>query len=388
MRALPLLLGAALALGHADVRGEPARPARAPRDVSALLAALVVKHGVPALAGGIVVGPDLVAAGSDGVRRRGFPGRVTLDDRWHLGSCTKAMTATLCALLVEEKTLAWDLTLERALGAKALEGWKSDPAWRSVTLEQLLTHRSGAPADLGAGGLWGRLWQRKGTPREQRQALLEGLLPTAPVSAPGSAHLYSNAGYALAGLLAERATDTAYEALIERRLFAPLGITSAGFGAPGTEGRFDQPRGHDGQGQPVEPGPKADNPPAIAPAGTVHMTLADWARFAALHLEGRAGRSKLLPKAVFERLHTAPPQAEPAYAGGWSVTQRPWGGTVITHAGSNTMWYCVAWLSPEHGFGVLVCCNEAGAKAVTACDEAAWALIQDHQRSLPRAPGR
>src|SRR5687768_17406131 len=88
--------------GPSRLQSAPPAAPPAPRDVSHLLAPLVAKHGVPALAGGIVVGPELVAAGSDGVRRRGFPERVTLSDRWHLGSCTKAMTATLCALLVEE----------------------------------------------------------------------------------------------------------------------------------------------------------------------------------------------------------------------------------------------------------------------------------------------
>ncbi len=376
-----LLLLVALLAGLPVAQAAPPVAPLAPRDVSALLAPLVAKHDVPALAGGIVVGPDLVAAGCDGLRRRGFPERVTSADRWHLGSCTKAMTATLCALLVEEEKLAWRGTLGTALGAAALEGWKADPAWGGVTLEQLLTHRYGAPSHLNSRGLWGRLWERRGTPRAQRQELLLGLLPQAPVSAPGSAYLYSNAGFALAGLLAERATDTDYETLVGKRLFAPLGITTAGFGAPGTPDAFDQPRGHDREGRAVEPGPQADNPPAIAPAGTVHMTLADWARFASLHLEGRAGRSKLLPTSAFERLHTPPPKVEPAYAAGWIVAERPWGGTVLTHAGSNTMWYCVAWLAPDRGFGVLVCCNEAGAKAVSACDEAASLLIQEHGRA-------
>jgi len=375
------LLSIALLAGTEVARGAPPAVAPAPRDVSALLAPLVAKHDVPALAGGIVVGSELVAVGCDGVRRRGSPERVTPTDRWHLGSCTKAMTATLCALLVEDGKLAWEQTLGTSLGAEALAGWKADPLWAGVTLEQLLTHRSGAPSDLSAGGLWGRLWERRGTPREQRQQLLEGLLPQPPVSAPGSSYLYSNAGYAVAGLLAERATDSSYEALLAKRLFAPLGITSGGFGAPGTAGAADQPRGHDGKGQPVEPGPQADNPPAIAPAGTVHMTLADWGRFVALHLEGPAGRSKLLPKSVFQRLHTAPPKAEPLYAAGWIVAQRPWGGTVLTHSGSNTMWYCVAWLAPERGFAVLLCCNEGGGKAEQACDEAASVLIGAHGRA-------
>jgi hypothetical protein len=52
---------------------------------------------------------------------------------------------------------------------------------------------------------------------------------------------------------------------------------------------------------------------------------------------------------------------------------------VITHAGSNTLWFCVAWLAPERGFGVLVATNQGGDGARDACDAAAGALIQAWQ---------
>jgi CubicO group peptidase (beta-lactamase class C family) len=360
---------------HAEPPAAPAAPP-AVRDVGALLAPLVERHKVPALCGGIVVGPRLGAAGVAGVRRRGFPERATLDDRWHLGSCTKAMTATLCAMLDAEGKLSLDATLEKALGAATFKRLGGHDGWRTATIEGLLRHRAGAPANLDVGGLWGRLWRRNGSAREQREQLLEGLLPQAP--GPTTAFVYSNAGYAIAGLCCERAVDQPYEALMAKRLFAPLGITSAGFGAPGVEGRADEPRGHTSDGKPIEPGPQADNPPSVAPAGTLHMTLADWARFAGLHLEAAQGRSKLLTKAQAQRLHAPPAGVEPAYAAGWMVMDRAWGGRVLTHSGSNTMWFCVAWLAPEKGFGVLVCVNEAGEHAQKAADEAAWALIQDH----------
>src|SRR2546421_8863271 len=44
----------------------------------------------------------IIAQGAAGVRKRGTGQRITFDDRFHLGSCTKAMTATLVAMLVEE----------------------------------------------------------------------------------------------------------------------------------------------------------------------------------------------------------------------------------------------------------------------------------------------
>ena len=259
-----------------------------------------------------------------------------------------------------------------------------------VTLDLLLNHVAGVPSDLSTDGLWGRLGERHGTPRHQRLELLDGVLRHPPVSSPGTKFLYANAGIAIAGVLAEQATDTDWEALITKRLFTPLGMTSAGFGAPGTPGSrnlrvVDQPRGHGKDGKGIEPGPAADNPPAIGPAGTVHCSIGDWAKYVSLHLEGPHGRSPLLSAGSFERLHTPLHGIESQYAFGWGVTERPWGGgTVLTHSGSNTAWFCVVWLAPARDFGVLVCTNEAGEAAPKACDEAAAALIQDHLAHLSK----
>src|SRR5262245_53367818 len=84
-----------------------------PRDVGAVLAPIRAKHDLPALAGAVLVGDRIVAIGVDGVRERGRPEKATTSDLWHLGSCTKAMTATVWAMLVEEGKLAWDTPLAK-----------------------------------------------------------------------------------------------------------------------------------------------------------------------------------------------------------------------------------------------------------------------------------
>ena len=63
---------------------------------------------------------------------------------------------------------------------------------------------------------------------------------------------------------------------------------------------------------------------------------------------------------------------------GWIVAERDWGsGTVLNHAGSNTMWYAVTWIAPKKDFAVLVACNQGGDEAEKACDEASSLLIQE-----------
>jgi CubicO group peptidase (beta-lactamase class C family) len=366
MRAATLCL---LPLAAGMLRSSPALAADAPRDVAAVLAPLRERHDVPALAAAVVVGGRVVALGADGVRRRGSDAKVTTSDRFHLGSCTKAMTATLVARLVADGALSWDASVADAFRDLA----KVDPGWRQATLEHLVTNRAGAPESPDAA-LWARLFSHAGTGPEQRRDLAEGVLARPPVHAPGSRFLYSNAGFALAGAMAERKAGVSWEDLVRDRLFRPLGMESAGFGAPGKRSALDEPLGHREDGTPVEPGPGSDNPAAIGPAGTVHASLSDWARFASLHLLGEERGGLGLPAEAFRRMHRPPKGSE--YAMGWLAVDRPWGGgRVLTHAGSNTMWFAVVWLAPKKGFGVLVACNQGGAKAEKACDEAASALI-------------
>lgn len=364
--------------------------AEEPRSLDDVLEPIRAKHKLPALAAVVVTADGVRMAGAVGARRSGKDEPVTREDLWHLGSCSKAMTATLVARLVEQGKLKWTTTL----GEVFPKVKPMDEGWRAVTLEQLLANRGGAPAALDRDGLWGKLWACKGTPPEARRMLLEGVVAHAPEYEPGTKFLYSNANFAIAGHVAETVTGVAWEDLMKKEVFAPLGITSFGFGAPGKPGdTADQPRGHNAKGEPVEPGPGADNPVAIGPAGIVHMSLPDWGKFVAAHfrgdhgdeVKGADGKLFLKPDS-WKKLHTPPADA---YAMGWGTGVRPaWAkgaaegdtGHVLTHNGSNTMWFCVTWLAPEKGFAVLVATNLGGDSAGKATDEAAGTAIGEWNR--------
>ena len=341
------------------------------KDVSALLAPIVAKHDVPGMAAAVVRNGEIVALGFAGVRTRGKGDRIAVGDRFHLGSDTKALTAMVCGILVDEGKLKWSQTL----GETFPELKKSmHPQYQAVTLEQLLTNRSGAPGDLTKDELWGKLWQHRGTPTSARRLLLQGVTSKPPEAAPGEKYIYSNAGFSIAGHMAEKVTGKSWEDLTRDKIFRPLGMTTAGFGAPGTPTKNDQPRGHKADGSPVEPGPAADNPVAIGPAGIVHCSIEDWARFAAAQLP--SAKTKLVKPETLAKLHTPAP-GEPKYAMGWMIAEgQPWaGGPALTHNGSNTMWMATAWLAPAKDFAVLITCNQASDKATNA---AVLALIADH----------
>ena len=327
------------------------------------------KHQVPALAGAIVTGKGLVTMAVIGVRKAGTEIPATVEDKWHLGSDTKAMTATLIGVLVEQGKLKWETTIEQVFPEIAAD---LQPDLRGVTLLHLLSHRAGLPANI----LWMAVSKPGAPVSQQRLECVKMLAKIKLLSAPGATFLYSNLGYVIAGAVAEKTMSSSWEDLITKLVFDPLGMKSAGFGGVGTPGEIDQPWGHGADGKPVSGnGPAVDNPPVLGPAGTVHCTLEDWAKFVSDHLRGERGEKALLKPETYRKLDTPPFGGE--YALGWLVVEREWGGgTVLTHAGSNTMNYAVAWLAPKLGFAVLVTTNQGGPAAGNACDEAAGALIR------------
>jgi CubicO group peptidase (beta-lactamase class C family) len=349
-------------------------------NISADLENIRVARNVPALAAVLVRSNRIAAMGVTGLRRFGTNVPVTPLDRWHHGSITKSMTATLAGVLVEDGLISWTNRMADSFPSLAA---RMHPAWRNVTLEQLLRHRGGAPDQpwLGSRGLWTALWNHPGTPTQVRQYWLETVATNAPQNTNG-AFIYSNTGYVFAGMMLENAAGQDWETLITRRLFEPLGMASAGFGVPATPRFVDQPLGHQwtaGRPAAIVPGPDSDNPAALGPAGTVHCALLDLAKYAAMHVAGARGATGLLLRPeTFARLHT--PAAGQDYAFGWNSTSRPWGGgTVLNHTGSNVQWLSNVWLVPNKDAALIVLTNigdNVGQTAFNTTDEVVGLLIQ------------
>lgn len=363
-----------------------ALPARGPTAVPAtsldkVLQPYLAQYGLPALAAAVVRDGQVAAAGAVGTRRAGTDLPVTLHDRFHIGSDTKAMTALLAGMLVDHGTLRWDSTV----GASFPELAPSmDAGLRDVTLKQLLSHTSGIPSDNDfLDKLLAESFAQDGLNLDElRYWLLRQWSGQPLATRPGTIFAYSNLGYTIAGAMLERATKRTWEELIVERVFAPLDLQTAGFGPQATLGRVDAPLGHlvrpDGTLKPMLAGPDGDNPAILGPAGTVHLSILDFARWAGWHAgQGRRGPALARPETV-RKLH-APvieivnPNAAPGtparggYGLGWGTVTLPFASEpFLTHTGSNTMNLAMILLQPAQDFGLVSATNLGGMKADTA----------------------
>ena len=194
--------------------------------------------GLTAVAVAAIIDGDLAGAAVSGERRRDSGISVTVDDRWHMGSITKSMTATLLAVLEDDGLLsAADALTVLLPDVEMADGWSG------CTLDHLLTHTAGVAANFPTE--FQNVWPE--TAEElvaERRRFIADVLAEEPESPCGELFLYSNVGYTIAGHIAETIAGEPYEALIQNRVFAPLALMSAGFGPPRGEYPDQEPVGH------------------------------------------------------------------------------------------------------------------------------------------------
>lgn len=176
------------------------------------VAAAVTDWKVPGLAVAVVKDGQVAMSKGYGVRELGKPERV--DDRtlFAIGSTTKAMTAALTGMLVDEKKLAWDDPVIKHLPWFQLK----DPAvTRELTVRDLLTHRGGLPnADY--------LWYGQSTSARE---ILERVRLIDPGYSLRSRFVYQNVMYAAAGAVIETASGRSWADMMRTRIFEPLGMS-------------------------------------------------------------------------------------------------------------------------------------------------------------------
>lgn len=346
---------------------------------------------VPGAAVAIVEDGEVVHSRGYGVRnlRTGEP--VTPRTVMPIGSSTKAFTALLVGLLVEEGELAWDEPIRTWLPDFELQ---SDFATRQMTPVDLLTHRSGLPRhDL--------LWY--GSPLERRELYgrLSHLEPSADFR---TSFQYNNLMYMTAGLLAGHVTGSTWEEQVRSRILEPLGMEDTSVDVDGLTnasevavGYREEAGGADGENG--DESTEGELVPmdyreidAVGPAGSINSTAEDMVAWVRLQLAGgRVDGVRVAPEAVvretqepevvvqggvFSTLLKQPEMPYLMYGLGWFV--QPYRGHRMIHHGGNIDGFSalVSFL-PDEDVGVVVLTNRNGTSLPTVLALGAFDRLLD-----------
>ena len=336
----------------------PLRPTHAAMDESRAARRVrdaLTTGAIPAMSAIVVSSNRVLDHAWLGVRAYGDPTPIERADRWHIGSCMKAITANIMGKLHDAGTLGLDTPLDRIFPAR---GRVAGTGYGAMTIGRMLAHNAGVRDSDKVIREAGAIFLRPDPDGRALREQMAGWVVEQKLASKKAGFDYSNANFLLCAAMAERQTGMDFADLMRDLGFAPLGITEFGFGPPGTMGMVDQPRGHtllNGKLMPVEPGdPGADNVPAMLPAGTLNISLEHWAKFIMDQLAAARGAGQLLSSQTYARLFTP---VDGGFALGWGVMTSKAGPRWITHSGTNGKWYSIATLEPESDVAVAITCN-------------------------------
>ena len=306
---------------------------------------------MPAMGAAIVTLEDGVTAVAVAGTRRATGGpAVSKDDLWHLGSNTKAITSLLAAVAVSENRIQWTTTVAQAFPELA----NIRAEYREVTLRDLLSHQSGFPRDASVA------FTGATTAPAQRAFAVTWAVQQPPAVARGT-FSYSNLGYHIAAAMLERAFGTSYEDAMAARIYAPLGVTDAGWGPQAAAASASQPVAHSWVSSGSWVAREAfDNPPVNNSSGRAHMSLASWGRVLREVLRVEAGAPTIAAANVAGQTTVAAVtvNATTSYGLGWLISTRTWAnGKVLFHDGSNGANHSLTFVAPMRNVAFLATTN-------------------------------
>lgn len=376
---LPLLLVLSVVVALAQT------PAVAPPPgLDALVARVMKIFEVPGIGLAIVKDGQVVAAKGYGVRKMGEPAPVDGQTLFGIASNTKVFTAAALGLLVEEKKIAWDASVQTYL--PWFQMW--DPyVTRELTVRDLLVHRSGL--GLGAGDL---LWWPASTYNRKEIARRLRFIP--PATSFRSAYAYDNVLYLIAGEVIEAVGGQPWEDYVSSRILARVGMTSSNVrhSAATSGANVAVPHARiDGVVRPVAPF-DSDN---TNPAGGINSSAEDMAKWVRVLLAEGAlpDGSRLFSTATYRQLTslvtpipigTPAPELAAARADfngyGLGLGVRDYRGhKVLTHTGGLPGYLSRVVHVPDARLGVVVLTNQESSAAFDAIAHE----VMDHYLGAP-----
>ncbi|MEU4518184.1 serine hydrolase domain-containing protein [Amycolatopsis sp. NPDC024027] len=316
-------------------------------------------HHVPGAALAVLTGGDIHELAT-GVLHRGTGVAATTDSVFQVGSITKIHTATLVMQLAEEGKLDLDAPVRDVLPDFTVA---APGASETITARQLLSHTSGLTCDFTCD---------TGRGDDCLAAYVEAARDVPLDCPPGTAISYSSVGYNVLGRIVEVLTGQTWDAALQERLCAPLGLTHT-VTLPEDVLRFRAAMGHLGEGgADPDPAPVWNPLPRSAGpyGGVLCATAADVLRLARMHLDGGVAPdgTRLLHKETADAMQhreTDCPDKWTVDSDGWGLgwTLYDWDGTPgFGHDGATIGQYGFLRVAPEAGVAIALLTNGGGAR--------------------------
>lgn len=295
----------------------------------------------------LVSGPQGRQIAVAGVANRKTQEPVTPDTRFYIASSGKLATAAATLQLVQEKRLKLNEPVFNWV--KSVKGIDKLRNIRTVTLEQLLKHRS------GLAEYYDDDFEAEAAAQPQKRWSADESLAFAfgqkAQSRPDHEYNYTNTNFVLLGRIIEEAEQASYASAIERRLFKPLGMAASSIGAP--KATAGLARGYSADERDRLQDVSYSGWSAITGDGAVVTTAADYEAFLlALFRDG-----KVLPMKTAAQM-CSPQREEPGsgYGLGCSNEETPWG-PAWGHNGSIPGFNADTWYLPKIGVTVVFFTN-------------------------------
>ena len=357
---VPMVLGAALLASPPLLAETPVPSGRSMTEVLSDLEAFAAEtrraEGVPGMAYAVVKDDVVASSKAFGERKLGSGAPVTASTLFEIGSMSKAFTAALLGMAVDEGLISWDTRV-----VDVLPGFRMHDPWVTgeMRIADLVSQRSGMPPyslDWMALIGFGRA--------EIRQALAH----VEPVSSFRNTFGYVNTLWLVAAEVVEKVTGRSWEDAVSLRVFGPLGMreTTVDPGVVGMAG--DAATGHlrqaDRRLAPIPPDwPFRGWLETYGPAGSIRSTVLDMSRWARLHLaRGTFQGEPLLARGTADLLHAPRTLAfvrdgvDASYAMGW-ISESHRTGRIVWHGGGTSGQHSVVALYPEANAALVVLTN-------------------------------
>ncbi len=226
--------------------------------------------GTPGVAIGIVRNDSVLLAKGFGVKKLGSKEKVDAHTLFAVASNSKAFTAALIGMLVDEGKLTWDDRVVEHLNNFQM----FDPyVTREINLRDLMTHRSGLPVFGGD-----RLWIGGGKSREHIVHQVRYLQPSAPFR---TKYQYNNLMWLVAGQVYAAVTGHSWDDGIKQRIFSPLGMGESNTSTNQLKNNFAIPHESiDGKIRPID----YDNVDTVGPAASINSNVLDMMKWMRLNL--------------------------------------------------------------------------------------------------------